>query len=91
MNGQHKTRNRDESKLFQDNIIDHSPIAMWVSDAEGTVVRTNQSLCEITNLSKESIVGKYNVFKDKNLATEELLPKIKDVFEKQKTTHSGGY
>ncbi len=68
---------------FLDTVVDMSPFAMWVSDNEGTVVRTNRSLCEILNVPAEQIIGKYNVFKDSNLIAQGFMPEVKDVFEKK--------
>ena len=63
-------------------VIDMSPFAMWISDKNGTITRVNQSLCRAINLAEDSIVGKYNVFKDKNLADQGLMPRVRAVFEK---------
>ncbi|MBN2561580.1 MAG: PAS domain S-box protein [Phycisphaerae bacterium] len=72
----------ESAKSFLDTVVDMSPFAMWVSDREGTVIRTNRSLCETLNLTDESIIGKYNVLKDVNLEMQGIMPMVKAVFEK---------
>jgi PAS domain S-box-containing protein len=63
-------------------VIDSSIYGMWVSDTEGTVIQVNRSLCKTLNFPKDKIVGKYNVFQDKNLKAQGIMPKVKSVFEK---------
>ncbi len=70
------------AKSFLDTVVDMSPFAMWVSDAEGTVIRTNRSLRETLELTDEQIVGRYNVLTDTNLETRGVMPVVRDVFEK---------
>ncbi len=81
-----KRRNAEEEaisgKEFLDAIINSSPFAMWISDNEGKVIRTNPSLCKAINLSDSQITGKYNVLNDKNLEIEGTMPMVKAVFEK---------
>jgi two-component system sensor histidine kinase/response regulator len=77
---------RAESELitanrFLDLIVDLSPIAMWVSDREGTVISTNRSLRQTLKLDDAAIVGKYNVLKDENLELQGVMPQVKAVFE----------
>ena len=67
---------------FLDMIVDRSPFAMWVSDAEGTIIRTNSSLREALNLTDEQLLGHYNVLKDSNLETQGIARIVDDVFEK---------
>lgn len=66
---------------FLNKVIDLSMFGMWVSDKEGTVIRTNRSLCETVNLTEDKIIGKYNVFEDDNLKSQGVIPKVKAVFE----------
>jgi PAS domain S-box-containing protein len=69
------------ANAFLDMIIDMSPFAMWISDKEGTVTRVNRSLCRTINLTRDDIVGRYNVLKDVNLEREGVMPSVKAVFE----------
>jgi len=73
------------SQNFLNSIIDHSPSSMWISDEHGTLLRLNDSCRNILKLSDEEVIGKYNIFNDNILESQELLPLVKDVFEKGKT------
>lgn len=77
------------TNVFLDMVIDMSPFAMWVSDENGTVIRTNRSLVETINLSEENIIGKYNVLKDKNLENQGVMDKVKAVFENHEPARFG--
>ena len=70
------------AKTFLDTVVDMSPFAMWISDQEGTLIRTNRSLRETINLADEVIIGKYNVLQDTNLEIQGVMPQVKAVFEK---------
>ena len=52
------------SENFLNSIIEHSPQAMWISDSDGTLIRTNQALRNLLNTTDEELVGKYNVLRD---------------------------
>jgi PAS domain S-box-containing protein len=71
--------------VFLDRIIDMSPFALWVSDREGTIIRVNRALCEAIGLRQEEILGKYNVFRDKNLETQGVMREIEAVFRHHAT------
>jgi PAS domain S-box-containing protein len=66
---------------FLDTIINQSPFAMWISDATGTLIRSNLELRNILNVTDEQIVGKYNVLYDENLKEQGLSTAVKAVFE----------
>mgnify|MGYP006284485125 CR=1 FL=1 len=72
-----------QKNTFLNTIMDESPFAMWVSDADGTAIRTNKSLCRILNLSENQIVGKYNVFNDQNLKEQGVMPLIERVYHEK--------
>lgn len=74
-----------KSATFLDSMIDQSPIAMWISDEEGTLIRINKACCDLLRLSREEVVGKYNVLRDNIVQEQGLLPKVRAVFEKGKT------
>ncbi|WP_111707412.1 PAS domain-containing hybrid sensor histidine kinase/response regulator [Lutibacter citreus] len=65
---------------FLNVVIENSPFAMWVSDAGGTIIRANQALRNILNISNEIIIGKYNVLEDQNLYTQNFISDVKAVF-----------
>ena len=70
------------AKAFLEMVIDMSPFAMWISDKDGTITKVNHSLCRAINLAEDQIVGKYNVFMDKNLLDQGVMPRVKAVFAK---------
>ena len=70
---------------FLNSVIDQSPFAIWISDAEGTLQRANPALKKILNLTDEQLVGKYNVLEDKIAKKAGLQPLFRTVFEKGKT------
>jgi PAS domain S-box-containing protein len=70
------------SRIFLEMVIDMSPIAMWISDKEGTITRVNHSLCNTINLTEDAVVGKYNVLKDANLEIQGVMPRVRAVFQK---------
>jgi PAS domain S-box-containing protein len=70
---------------FLDRIIEQSPYATWISDAEGTLQRTNPALRRLLNLTDEQLVGKYNVLEDPLVEQQGLLGLIQTVFEDGKT------
>ena len=70
---------------FLDTVTENSPFAMWVSDAEGTMIRANQSLRNILNVTDDMIIGKYNVLHDENLDAQGLVPIVEAVFNDLKS------
>ena len=66
---------------FLDTVIDRSPFAMWISDTDGTVFRTNRALQDNLQLTDDQIVGKYNVLHDENLERQGVMPLVRAVFE----------
>jgi HD-GYP domain-containing protein (c-di-GMP phosphodiesterase class II)/signal transduction histidine kinase len=75
------------AKLFIDRVVDMSPYAMWISDNQGIVIRTNNSLRKTLNATDENIVGKYNILKDKNMEEHGVLPMVMAVFENHEPTN----
>jgi len=71
---------------FLNAVTENSPFAMWISDAEGTMIRANQALRDILNITDDMILGKYNVLKDDNLRTQGVLSEVKSVFDDLKST-----
>ena len=72
-------------ETFFDRVIDQSPYATWISDAEGTLERANPALKKFLNLTDEQLVGKYNVLKDPLVERQGLIPLIRTVYEEGKT------
>jgi PAS domain S-box-containing protein len=69
---------------FLNTVMDQSPFAMWISDPNGTVVRTNRSLRHALNLTDEQILGRYNVLEDQNLNDHGVMDLVRGVFSDQK-------
>ena len=73
----------ESAHSFLDTVVDMSPFAMWVSDREGTVIRTNRSLRDALNLTDDAIIGHYNVLTDANLEIQGVMPVVKAVFSRR--------
>jgi PAS domain S-box-containing protein len=71
---------------FLDNIIENSPISMWISDDKGSLIRANQALRDRLRVSDDEVVGKYNIFRDKQIEDQGMMPLVREVFEKGNTT-----
>jgi PAS domain S-box-containing protein len=70
---------------FLDNIIENTPNPLWISDAEGTIIRMNQALRDLLQVTDEEIIGKYNVLRDKQILTQGNMQKVEGVFKEGKT------
>ncbi len=70
---------------FLDTITENSPFAMWISDTEGVLIRTNKSLRTILNVTDDQVIGKYNVLHDDNMIKQGLMPSVQSVFNELKT------
>jgi PAS domain S-box-containing protein len=75
-------KNREE---FLNTVIENSPSPLWVSDANGTVIRINQALRDLLRVTDEEIVGKYNVFEDIQVIAQGFLLQVKSVYREGKT------
>ena len=76
---------------FLNTVTENGPFAMWVSDAEGTMIRANQSLRNILNLTNDMLIGKYNVLHDENLDAQGFMPVVEAVFNDLKSTRFAMY
>ncbi|MCF8128331.1 MAG: PAS domain-containing protein [Deltaproteobacteria bacterium] len=74
-------RELQESKSLLSNVIEQSPFAIWISDAEGTLQLANPALKKFLNLTDEQLVGKYNVLQDPVVERQGLMPLIRTVYE----------
>ena len=70
---------------FLDSIIEQSPYATWIADAEGTMQRANPALKQFLNLTDEQLIGKYNILNDKIAERQGIQPLIQTVFKEGKT------
>jgi len=71
---------------FLDVVTENSPFAMWVSDAKGIMIRANQALRNILNLTDDMIIGKYNVLHDENLDAQGFMPTVEAVYNDLKSS-----
>ncbi len=76
-----------DRERFLDRVIEQSPFATWISDADGTLQRANPALKEILGLTDEELVGKYNVLEDPHVEEQGLMDSIRTVFEAGETIH----
>ncbi len=70
-----------ESKRFLNNVIEQNPASLWISDAQGTMVRMNQACRDLFGVTDEEAVGTYNLFKDNLIEAQGFMPLVRDVFE----------
>jgi PAS domain S-box-containing protein len=70
------------SELFLNNVIEQSPVSLWISDSEGTLIKMNKTCREMFGVTDEEAVGKYNFFKDNVIEEQGFMPLVKNVFEK---------
>jgi two-component system, cell cycle sensor histidine kinase and response regulator CckA len=70
------------SETFLETIIENSPIAMWVSNEKGTLIRMNQACRDLLRVTDADLVGKYNVLQDNIVEQQGAMPLVKRVFEK---------
>lgn len=75
-----------KSESFLKSIIDQNPFPIWISDPDGVMVRANPALLKALNLTKEQLVGRYNVFHDPQVEQQGLTSMIRDTLEKGTTT-----
>ena len=70
------------SEEFLNSVIEQSPVSLWISDSEGTLIKMNQSCRELFGATDEEAVGKYNLFKDNLIEEQGFIPLVENVFEK---------
>ncbi len=76
-----------KSEAFLNSIIQHSPFAMWIADAQGTMILQNQACRDLLHITDEEVVGKYNALQDPIVAAQGYLPLVKRVFEQGERAH----
>jgi PAS domain S-box-containing protein len=70
---------------FLDNVIENTPNPIWISDAAGTALRTNQALRDLFGVTDQEIIGKYNVLLDSQVKAQGLRAIVASVFLEGKT------
>ena len=73
------------SESFLSSVIDQSPYPMWISNHDGTLIRSNKALRDLLQITDEEVVGKYNVLRDNIVEEQGFLPVVKSVFERGAT------
>ncbi len=79
-----------EKEEFLNRVIDQSPFPTWISDANGTLQRTNLALKKVLNLTDEQLVNKYNILQDPIATRQGLIPLIRTVYEQGKSVSFAG-
>jgi PAS domain S-box-containing protein len=75
------------SEAFLNRLIEQSPMPMWISDDQGTLLRLNQACCDLLHTSPEEVVGRYNVLRDPLVEEQGFMPQVRGVFERGETAH----
>ena len=75
------------SQAFLESVIEQSPLTMWISDDQGTLLRVNQAFRNQFKVSDDEVVGIYNIFDDSLAAEQGVMPQIRDVFDQGRTAH----
>jgi len=70
------------SREFLNSVIERSPVSLWISNNEGTLIKMNQSCRELFGATDEEVVGKYNILKDNLIEEQGFIPLVENVFEK---------
>ena len=70
-----------QSEAFLNNVIEHSPHAMWISDDQGTLIRLNRACCDLLHITPDEVIGKYNLLQDNIVEEQGFMPLVKQVFE----------
>ncbi|MFH0995034.1 MAG: PAS domain S-box protein [Pseudomonadota bacterium] len=81
----HASQTQKGLSTFLDGIIENSPVSMWISDDKGNLIRANQALRDQLRISDDELVGKYNIFRDRQVEDQGLMPLVREVFEKGST------
>ncbi|MDP3444443.1 MAG: PAS domain-containing protein, partial [Ignavibacteria bacterium] len=71
---------------FLDTIIENSPFAMWISDANGYLIRVNQVLRDTLEIPADLDITKYNILEDENFSNQGLTYILDDVFKNHKSS-----
>ena len=70
------------SQNFLNSIIEQSPNSLWISDAQGNLIRINQACRDYLQIRDEEVIGKYNILEDSLMQSQGFIPGLKEVFEK---------
>ncbi|NLH47857.1 MAG: PAS domain S-box protein [Myxococcales bacterium] len=73
---------RRGSEVFLNRIFEDSPFPMWISDAQGSLIRINKACCKLLNITADEVLGQYNIFQDNIVEEQGFMPLIRRVYEK---------
>ena len=73
------------ARLFLNNIIEHSPNSLWISDEHGILIRINQACRDVLQFRDEEVIGKYNILHDNQIKAQGYMSQVQNVFEKGET------
>ena len=76
-----------QSERFLSNIIEQNPHPIWISDAQGNLIRINRACCDLLNIREEDVIDKYNILKDDVVIEQGYLPLVQSVFNEGKTVN----
>ena len=76
-----------DAGVFLDAIIEQSQVSTAILDDKGTLIRVNQKLLEVLNVSADEIVGIYNIFNDNLVEAQGFMPRVRGAFDKGEATH----
>ncbi len=74
-----------DSEAFLNRMVEQSPVPMWISDDQGTLIRLNRACCDLFHISEEQVVGRYNVLQDNIVEEQGHMPAVRSVFERGQT------
>ena len=70
------------SEKFLNNVIEQSPVSLWISDSEGTLIKRNQKNREFSGAQGNQVVGKYNILKDSLIKEQGFMSLVENVYIK---------
>jgi len=73
-----------KSEIFLKTVIEKSPFPMWISDEQAYLVSINRACRELLHITKEEVLGKYNILKDNIVKEQGLLPQVESVYQQGK-------
>ncbi len=73
------------SESFMAGVFEQSPLSMWITDHEGTMIRMNQACRDLFHITDGEVLDKYNVLRDNVLEEQGLMPLVRSVYERGET------
>lgn len=73
----------NENLLY--DIVEQSPISMWVSDDKGTFLKQNKACRDLWGVKDDELVGKFNIFDDPMIDEGNNRTLVKNAFDRGET------